>query len=225
MRIWAFVLFALQRASSELAQPSLCRDLPTKPFQVLTAADATALTALAVCPGANLTAVWHGSVAVSAPIMVGNGTTLSISAASSPAHVVHAGDASVNISSGSIEAVIDGNKATPLFEVYGELQLTGLTLQNGRTIITAGAGGAVFADAMSRVSLKRCKVQQNSAEYGAAIYSDAGAVVLLQEVSTVEATTANALWYVHATMSHNRATGAHTNRAYSVITLELHQEL
>jgi hypothetical protein len=167
MRIWGLVLCMLQRASSEIAQPSVCRDLPTKPIQVITAADATKLAELAVCPGANLTAVWHGSVALSAPIVIANGTSLSISAAA-----------------GSIKAVIDGEDATPLLRVYGILQLTNLTLENGRTSIEAGAGGAVFAGANAQVSLTQCIVQRNKAVYGAAIYSGAGAVVLLQQVST-----------------------------------------
>jgi hypothetical protein len=123
MRIWALVLLALQRASPGLAQPSVCRLLPAKPVQVITAADAIALTKLAVCPGANLTAIWHGSVALSEPIVVGNGTTLSISAVP-----------------GSTEAIIDGKNATLLFHAQGILQLTGLTLQNGNgAVLQAGA--------------------------------------------------------------------------------------
>jgi hypothetical protein len=167
MRMWACALLALQRACPGFAQ-LVCRDLPTKPFQVYKAADATKLAALAVCPGAQLSAVWHGSVALSAPIVIANGTSLSISAAAGPT-----------------EAVIDGEDATPLLQVYGILQLTNLTLENGRTSIEAGAGGAVFAGANARVALTQCIVQRNKAVYGGAIYSDAGAFVLLQEVSTI----------------------------------------
>lgn len=80
MRIWAIGLFALQRASTGFAQPLVCRRLPTQPIEVSTAADAIALTEVAACPGAHLTAVWHGAVVLSAPIVVASGASLSISA-------------------------------------------------------------------------------------------------------------------------------------------------
>jgi hypothetical protein len=190
MRIWAIGLFALLRASSGSAQPLVCRHLPTQPIQVVTAADAIHLTELAVCPGAQLTAVWHGSVALSAPIIVGNDTSLSISAAPSSTEVVHVfGNAAVSIpaASGSTEGVIDGKDATQLFQVLGELQLIGLTLQNGKDIIGDG-GGAVYAAAKSRITSQGCTFKQNSADYGAAIISDTGAIVWLQEVSSILST-------------------------------------
>jgi hypothetical protein len=168
MRACALLLFALQRVSPGAAQPLICTNLPTKPIQVITTADATALAALAACPGAKITAIWHGSVVLSAPIVIGDTTSLSISAAP-----------------GSLtEPIIDGNNATQLFQVQGELQLRALTLQHGFDQVGLG-GGAVYASPKSQVTSQGCSFKQNSAVYGAAICGEAGAVVLLQEVTTV----------------------------------------
>jgi hypothetical protein len=100
MLIWAIGLFVLRTASSFVAQPLACRDPPIQPIQVFKATDAAALIAIAVCPSAQLTVVWHGTVVLSALIVVADSTTLQISA-------------------GSTEAVIDSKNATHLFEVQG----------------------------------------------------------------------------------------------------------
>jgi hypothetical protein len=81
---------------------------------VTTAGDAVALTTAALCQGGTITVVWQGKVKLAAPIVVGQGTTLTINGA---------GEA----------ATVAGGKRTSMFTVLAGavLELRDLTVLNG----------------------------------------------------------------------------------------------
>jgi Right handed beta helix region len=122
----------------------------TKPaiITVTSAADAAVLIKAALCPAATVRAVWHGSVQLPKTIVVADGTSLTLTGA--------------NVRS----AVIDGASKLQLFNVFGDLTLSNLTLSNG----FSNNGSAVYVQPAAKLNMTRCTVRNCNSNYGAGIY-------------------------------------------------------
>ncbi len=120
-------------------------------YLVEDAAGAAELARTVNCSGGSFEATWVGSVTVDETILVPAGTTLNVTGSSDGT------------------SVADGAGRTPLFSLGGGgvLHLSDLTLRNGRAA-SGSAGGAILA-ADSAVTLTRCTLSENVAEFGGAI--------------------------------------------------------
>jgi predicted outer membrane repeat protein len=110
--------------------------------------DALQLGNMTACPDQLLDVQWAGAVTLLSTIVVGAGTVLSITGTTA-------------------DAAIDGTNTVGLFDVTGELTLSGVTLRNGYQ----QAGGAVLCQVGCSLSISTCVFSKNSATYGAAIYT------------------------------------------------------
>jgi Right handed beta helix region len=133
-----------------------CEQLKKLHFDVITIQDAAELAAAAACSGNALTATWYGAKFLSETITVGSNTSLTITAASGKLFNA---------------AAIDGNSTTQLFIVNGNLTITNLTLLNG---FSSAQGGAITASASAYITLKNCKLTDNTATNGAAVFINGG---------------------------------------------------
>lgn len=127
--------------SDALASPSVVQD----------ATGAAELARTVNCSGGTFEATWLGSVTVDETILVPADTTLNITGSSDGT------------------SVADGAGQTPLFSLDGGgvLHLSDLTLRNGRA--ASGSGGGAILAADSAVTLTRCTLSDNAAEFGGAI--------------------------------------------------------
>jgi predicted outer membrane repeat protein len=135
---------SLRRA---IAQCAPYIQLP-QPIVIANSNDALQLGNLTACPDQLLDVQWAGAVTLLSTIVVGAGTVLSIT-------------------SSTADAAIDGTDTVGLFDVTGELTLSGLSLRNGYQ----QAGGAVLCQVGCSLNISTCVFSKNSAVYGAAIYT------------------------------------------------------
>jgi predicted outer membrane repeat protein len=143
------VLWAAVIASG--AEVQRCSTDPVT-LNVATQKDAATLIEAAKCIGANITAVWQGSIAIGALIVVGSNTTLIVQAAAQ----------------GS--ATIDGSGTVQLFYVKGGLTLINMNLLNG---FAPNSGAAIFAESDSTVTLRSCTISGNRAAInGGGLYAN-----------------------------------------------------
>lgn len=143
---------------------SVCGEPQTTPIRVEGPAGVDTLRAALTCAsGGEVEAEWVGPVVVTAPIVVGEGTFLSVTA----------GDDLAEVQGGSTQT-----NGTRLFEVSqgGGLTLTGLKLSGG----FAGDGGAVHS-VLSDVTLTNCVFDGNAATAGSggAVWADRGSVTIV----------------------------------------------
>jgi Right handed beta helix region len=181
-------------------------------FTVTTAADVALLTKAAFCSDATVNAVWQADLQLADTIVVGNGTSLTVTGVTQKT------------------SVIDGGAQLQLFDVWGKLILTDVSLINNYAAGSAvflrqkatlsatrslfsnnaavdeydGIGSAVFGHLGSTVKLNNCTVSGNTASYGAAVhtrdnctisisksvfYKNAGGAIRADTGSTVTLTT------------------------------------
>ena len=99
------------------------------------------------CPGATFEVEWRGSVQISAPLALSDGTLLEIAG-------------SQGGESTAVAAAVRGGGSTALFELNGaSLRLEGLELTGGN----AAEGGAIAARGNALVTFVECKVYENAA--------------------------------------------------------------
>eukprot|EP00953_Heterococcus_sp_UTEX-ZZ885_P021340 11904-Heterococcus_DN1.PRE.1 len=147
-RLLLLVLWAV--LSATCAQTHLCSSRSV----VLTVAspkDVAELAAAALCDNAVIRAVWQGNIQLAETIVIGNGTSVTVAGASAKT------------------AVIGGGNKIQLFDVWGQLNLTNLTLSNGNT---AYSGGAIYSRANTKVFISGSVFSGHRADYGGAILSD-----------------------------------------------------
>ena len=132
-----------------------CASDAQRTWVVETSAQAQGLAAAVNCSGGSFQAEWRGSVVVTEPIYVADGTVL----------VVAGADAG---------AVIDGNSATRLFTVIdATLHVSSLNISSG-----AGVVGGAIAASRSILTLNRTNFVGNSATGdGGAVYVSGGSSV------------------------------------------------
>jgi predicted outer membrane repeat protein len=152
-----------------LAVAWCCYGAPCNPksqsFVISNAKSARDFTAAAACTNGKLTAEWRVSLTLKAPIVVGQGTQLSIEGPRENT-VMISGD-------GSIQLFIVKTGAA--------LELDSLTLSKGRSKALASGGGAVFLDVSSFFTASRVRFEENfSAGTGGAILALAQSVVALE---------------------------------------------
>eukprot|EP00953_Heterococcus_sp_UTEX-ZZ885_P035939 18536-Heterococcus_DN1.PRE.5 len=126
---------------------------------VATAKDAAKLATAALCDNAIITAAWQGNVPLAETLVVGNGTSLTVTGASAKT------------------AIIDGGSAVQLFHVWGELNLINMTLTNGY----AEYGGAIFHRANTKVVINGSVFKGHEASYGGAISSDSNSTLTITD--------------------------------------------
>eukprot|EP00953_Heterococcus_sp_UTEX-ZZ885_P017695 9900-Heterococcus_DN1.PRE.1 len=141
------------------AQAQLCSSKPVA-VTVANAKDAAKLTTAAKCDNAIITAVWQGNVQLAQTIVVGNGTSLTVTGASAKT------------------AIIDGVNAVQLFDVWGALKIMNLTLINGYTV---DFGGAIYNRVNTRVAISGSVFTGHQASYGGAILSDFGSSLTITD--------------------------------------------
>lgn len=146
---------------SQSSAQVVCSETQTTPIRVQDAAGVSALRDALNCTGGGVVqADWTGSVPVSAPITVSEGTFLSVTGEDALAEV-HGG----------------GTK-TRLFEVSrdGGLTLTRIKLSGG----SAGSGGAVYSQS-ANLTLDSCVFDGNVATggNGGAVWADGGSVTII----------------------------------------------
>jgi predicted outer membrane repeat protein len=147
-RLLLLVLWAALNAVCVQAQ--LCSILPFT-ITIASPKDAAKLAAAALCETAIIRAVWQGNVQLAETIVVGNGTSLTVTGAS---------DAT---------AVIDGGSRVQLFDVSGQLTLVNVTLVNG---YAADSGGAIYSRANTKLTISGCVFSGHQARYGGAVLSE-----------------------------------------------------
>ena len=140
-----------------------CGESQTSPIRVEDALGVVTLQAALDCAGGGEVQVqWADSVVIGAPIVVGDGTFLSVTGV------------------GDLAEVRGGSQTngTRLFEVYegGGLTLTGLKLSGG----SAGDGGAVYS-LLANLTLNNCVFDGNAATDGSggAVWADRGVVTIV----------------------------------------------
>eukprot|EP00953_Heterococcus_sp_UTEX-ZZ885_P038865 19940-Heterococcus_DN1.PRE.3 len=136
--------------SATCAQAQLCSSKPVA-MTVANAKDAAKLTTAAKCDNAIITVAWQGKIELADTIVVGNGTSLTVTGASAET------------------AIIDGGNAVQLLDVWGQLTLMNLTLSNGDT---TDFGGAIYNRVNSSVAIGGSVFTGHQASYGGAIFSD-----------------------------------------------------
>eukprot|EP00953_Heterococcus_sp_UTEX-ZZ885_P003628 2472-Heterococcus_DN1.PRE.1 len=136
--------------SVSCAQTQLCSSKPVA-MTVADSKDAAKLAKAALCDNAIIKAVWQGNVQLAETIVVGNGTSLTVTGASAQ------------------KAIIDGGNAVQLFNVWGALTIMNLTLINGYTV---DFGGAIYNRVNTRVAIGGSVFTGHQASYGGAICSD-----------------------------------------------------
>jgi hypothetical protein len=165
-RLLLAVWIALSAASVEAQRCS------TKPatFTVTTPADVQNLLQVALCPNATISVIWKGTMQPSKTIVVGNGTSLTVT-----------GDA--------IEtSVINGGGKIQLFDVWGKLTLVNMTLTHGFVKINVGGGGAIIVQPSAELNITSSTFKNNIAtvpdpdfQFGAggAIYTSSNATLTI----------------------------------------------
>jgi predicted outer membrane repeat protein len=147
MRCLAVMLGAALTAAAPCADPGASFGIRL----VKTTSDASLLSAAVDCEGGAFRAVWDGKVRLEVPIVVGKGTSLSITSRN--------------------DAIVNGGSKVQLFEAFGDLKLTGLKLLRG----TAEFGGAIWASKASNITVSNCTFAENVAEeQGGAIFLTKG---------------------------------------------------
>jgi hypothetical protein len=118
-----------------------------QPFTVSTAAEASQLIAAVSCEGGEFVANWLGAVSLPETIIIGNGTELTLTGAE---------DAT---------SVIEGSNTTQLFDVFGKLRLTSLTMMEAYCLQN---GPAIHGHTGSIVTVTGCIISNGvGARYGA----------------------------------------------------------
>lgn len=144
---------------------------------------------------------WHGAVTVASPISVALGVVLEISgkdgqgssASSDANHITNSSSSSISCDDATGTstdgdgtairncAVIDGNNATRLFIVTGELHMANVSLRGGRALDSYDGGGAVYMTGEASVlSCESCVWESHfsSTVGGAVVATDYSSVVL-----------------------------------------------
>jgi nitrous oxidase accessory protein NosD len=120
------LLLVLWAALNACAHAQLCSLKPVA-MTVASPKDAAKLAAAALCDNAIINAVWQGNMQLAETLVVGNGTSLTVTGTSAKT------------------AVIDGSSRVQLFDVWGQLTFVNMTLTNGHTTKFGGAIRARFA--------------------------------------------------------------------------------
>jgi len=88
---------------------------------------------------------------------------------------IPAGDTvTITGTAGAVNTIVDGGGNGTVFANYGNLTLTGLTIQNGSSI----AGGGIYNDYSGSLTLNNSIVTTNGAQYGGGIYNEGGSLTL-----------------------------------------------
>jgi predicted outer membrane repeat protein len=189
MRLLRFlVVFCAVRAQFS------CVPLPTDEISVSTEQDAADLAAAAICENATISALWSGSVQPPTTIVVGNGTSLTITGASDS------------------EALLDGDNVKQLFDAWGTLILQDLTLSRANTTGRGAAvggrkgaqleahntlfayntategGGAVACGSDCSLLLVNCTFDSNEADWGGSVFSNGGSIINITDTVFINAT-------------------------------------
>jgi predicted outer membrane repeat protein len=122
--------------------------------------DVAKLTTAALCDNANISAIWRGIIQLQDTIVVGNGTSLTITGASVES------------------AVINGAKKIQLFDVWGALTIVNMTLLDG---YAEDSGGAVLNRNSTTLSVIDSIFSGHQARYGAAVYAGKDATVSIED--------------------------------------------
>jgi predicted outer membrane repeat protein len=132
-RLFVLVIVGCADAASN------CSDKPIT-IRISSTVALAQLIEAALCPGAIVNANWQGAYNLTETIIVGNGTTLTVAGTTDT-------------------AVMDGNGNTQLFDVWGELNLSNMTLKDG----FAERGGAVRVNEGSSMTASNCVFVENRA--------------------------------------------------------------
>eukprot|EP00953_Heterococcus_sp_UTEX-ZZ885_P005060 3198-Heterococcus_DN1.PRE.1 len=133
-----------------LAASKPCGTAKTKlpqPFTVSTAAEASQLIAAVNCEGGQFVANWLGAISLPETIVIGNGTELTLTGAA------------------NATSIIEGSNTTQLFDVFGKLRLTNMTMMEAYSI---QYGPAIHGHTGSTVTVTGCIISNGvGARYGA----------------------------------------------------------
>ncbi|KAG5181611.1 hypothetical protein JKP88DRAFT_263559 [Tribonema minus] len=168
----SIVGFLLLSCMLPIVRSEPCNPRPTK-IAVRTTAKCGVLAGLVACEGGNVHALWDGRVVPPATIVIGNGTSLTITPAREQSF---ADTTSVNLDSVDYESIIDGAAAQRIFQVLdgGMLSLTGVRVQGGSGVYDTDSdyGGAIFGQEGSTITLRDAHFTFNNASTaGGALYT------------------------------------------------------
>jgi predicted outer membrane repeat protein len=167
------------------AQEQPCLKNPPA-FTVTCANEAAALAKAAACANAVISAIWQGKVQLVKSIVVGKGTSLTITGRNAEA------------------AIIDGGGKAQLFDVYGMLTLVNVTVTNGfadednggavsvRSLATLTTMGSVFSN---NVVIDHLKISSssNAKDFtlegrGGAVYGDVNSTMTVSNSTFINNT-------------------------------------
>jgi hypothetical protein len=118
-----------------------------QPFTVSTAAEASQLIAAVDCEGGKFIANWLGAISLPETIVIGNGTELTLTGAA------------------NATSIIEGSNTTQLFDVFGKLRLTNMTMMEAYSL---QYGPAIHGHTGSTVTVTGCTISNGvGARYGA----------------------------------------------------------
>jgi hypothetical protein len=127
-----------------------CTGAKTVNFAIANTNDAAKVAAAAACPNKVIQVTLKAAITLTKPIVVSASTSLSINGANNTA------------------ASFSGNSKAQLFDVQGNLTLTGVTLQDA---FSQDYGGAINSTASAVISITGCHFQSCKAEKGGAIHN------------------------------------------------------